>query len=177
MKHIFNALALAFTALMVIGLTGCRGNGGNSRTAHDDADSIYTWNYIKRIHLADPDRSLALTETAEQKGIMSADSCNWIRSLIYYGTKDDYRKAETHCRQVLSHLRNDSTGEFYMKNVDLLASILISDRRYNDCLNTCLRGVALAHQAGNAEQEADFNSQAGICMEHITPGSGIRYLD
>ncbi len=132
-----------------------------------DADSIYTYPYIKKIHLTDPQRALALTDTAEQKGIIGRDSSNWIRGIIHYEATKNYRQARDCAQQVLNHLEDQPTSALYLANTKLMAAICLTDEHYNESLGYCTKGAELAHEAGNVLLEADFNFQAGSCMERI----------
>lgn len=161
--------------LAVAIVIGCSGNGkGNTQT---EADSIYSYNYIKRIHLSDPQRGLGLIDTAGRKCLMGSDSCNWLRGIIYYESMKDYSKAKDYCQKVLNNLQNDTMASLYLSNIKLMAAILLTEGHYNESLRYCLKGAALAHEAGKRSMEAEFDFQAGACMERANPGSGIVNMD
>lgn len=168
-----NVTLVLYLALAIV--TGCSGNGKGS--ALSEADSIYSYKYIKSIHLSDPQRGLGLIDTAATKCLMGSDSCNWLRGIIYYESMKDYSKAKDYCQKVLNNLQKDTTAPLYLSNIKLMAAILLTEGHYNESLRYCLKGAALAHEAGKKSMEAEFDFQAGACMERANPGSGIGYMN
>lgn len=178
---------MSFFVILCITLTisACtKGNQGLSSS--DGQDSLYTWQYIKKIHLEEPERALALTDTAETRGLICRDSCNWIRGVIFYGAIKDYPKAKAFCQLVLDRQKDEKTGTLYLKGLKLMAAICLTDEGYNSSLRYCIEGAALAHEADDAILEADFNFQAGSCMERMNgvggrdqkgASKGIAYMD
>lgn len=166
-------VALLFTVSAAT-ITSC---GGSSTGAHSDADSIYSFLNIKKIMRTTPERALALTDTAEMKRLMTKDSCNWLRGIIHYEGLSNYTKAKQYAQMVLDSKQADKTSNLYLRNVYLMESILKNEENYAECLRYCLEGASLAHEIGDVKREADFNFEAGVCMERQQKGSGLSYMD
>jgi AraC-like DNA-binding protein len=151
--------------------------GGGVSGQHSGADSIYTYQNIIKIHLTEPKRALAMTDTAEMMGLITSDSCNWLRGNIYYGAIRNFSEAKRYTKMVLDSKKADKTSELYMRNISLLASILQLEENYGECLQYSLEGARLAHEAGNIQAETSFNFEAGVCMERQQKGRGLSYMD
>ncbi len=160
---------------VVLAFVGCIGNGASG--LRSEADSIYLFENIKKIHLSAPERALAMTDSAEMMGVMTADSCNWLRGLIHYGATMNYAEARHYIQMVLDSKKSDKTSEFYLRNLSLMMATYQQEENYSKCLQCCLEGARLAHEAGDIRLETEFNFQAGVCMERQQKGSGISYMD
>lgn len=170
--------AIEWTLLCsVLALTmGCTGNGTLRPRAGVDS-SIYSFENIKKIHLRDPERALAMTDSAEMMGVIGADSCNWLRGLIHYGATKDFPEARRHIQKVLDSRQADKTSQMYLRNFSLMMSTYELEENYSKCLEYCLEGARLAHEAGDTQLETEFNFEAGVCMERQQEGSGLGYMD
>ena len=170
--------AIEWTLLCsVLALTmGCTGNGTLRPRAGVDS-SIYSFENIKKIHLRDPERALAMTDSAEMMGVIGADSCNWLRGLIHYGATKDFPEARRHIQKVLDSRQTDKTSQMYLRNFSLMMSTYELEENYSKCLEYCLEGARLAHEAGDTQLETEFNFEAGVCMERQQEGSGLGYMD
>ena len=163
-----------FVVGIVLAFVGCTDNGSNSPVT--DADSLYTYTFIYKHHIHEPERCLALLDTAEMRGVMSADSCNWLRGHIcsYLG---DYDRADEYLHRVLDREDLSHTSDVYLTTLSTYCTFSISAYENSRCLEYANEGARLAHEAGNARFEAEFYGIAGSAMEHERPGAGIEYLN
>ena len=163
-----------FAVGLVLAFWGCTDNGGNSPVT--DADSLYTYTFIYKHHIQEPERCLALLDTAEMRGVMSEDSCNWLRGHIcnYLG---DYDRADEYLHRVLDREELSHTSDVYLTTLSTYCTFSIGTYENGRCLEYANEGARLAHEAGNARFEAEFYGIAGSAMEHERPGAGIEYLD
>lgn len=163
-----------FAVGIVLAFVGCTDNGSNSPVT--DADSLYTYTFIYKHHIQEPERCLALLDTSEMRGVMSADSCNWLRGHIcnYLG---DYDKADEYLHRVLDREDLSHTSDVYLTTLSTYCTFSISTYENSRCLEYANEGARLAHEAGNARFEAEFYGIAGSAMEHERPGAGIEYLN
>jgi AraC-like DNA-binding protein len=176
MRILGKVIGLALFCPLLALTTGCTGNGTSGPRAGGDK-SVYSFENIKKIHLSDPERALVMTDSAEMLGVMSADSCNWLRGLIHYGATRDFSEARHYIQKVLDSRQADKTSQMYLRNLSLMESTYELEGNYAKCLEYCLEGARLAHEAGDTQLETDFNFEAGVCMERQQKGSGLSYMD
>lgn len=161
--------------LTAAAITGCTGK--TDKAPATGPDSRYTYSYIIDRHMREPERCLALIDTAEMLGTMSADSCNWLRGHIYRAGLTDYVRAEQYLRLVLDREGLSHTSDIYLTALSTYCTFSLTVREYARALEYATEGERLAHEAGNARFEAEFCGIAGSAIEHEHPGAGIEYLD
>lgn len=164
-----------YIILAVLAVMGCTGRQAKGSRA--GADSLYTYRYIINRHMQEPERCLALIDTAEMRGTMSADSCNWLRGHIYNVGLADYVRAEEYLRLVLDREGLSHTSDIYLTTLSTYCTFSLRLREYARALEYATEGAQLAQEAGNARFEAEFYGVAGSAIEHEHPGAGIEYLD
>ena len=161
--------------LTVLAIMGCTGRQGEGTAT--GADSLYTYTYIFRHHIQEPERCLALIDTAEMHSLMSADSCNWLRGHINYVCLNDYALADAYLRRVLDRPGLSHTSDVYLSALSTYCTFSLKINNNVRALEHAIEGARMAHEAGNARFEAEFYGIAGSAMEHEHPGAGIEYLD
>lgn len=176
MRILCKAIGSLLFCLLLALTAGCTGNGTPGPRAGVD-HNIYSFENIKKIHLSEPERALAMTDSAEMLGTMSTDSCNWLRGLIHYGATRDFPEARRHIQKVLDSRQADKTSGLYLRNFSLMMSTYELEENYAKSLEYCLEGARLAHEAGDTQLETEFNFEAGVCMERQQMGSGLGYMD
>lgn len=82
--------------LCVSGFCGCGHRQG--RMTHAGADSTYTADYIRSISFSEPERALALLDTAEAEQLLSPFDISDLRCGVYHNGLSDYRLAFFHAR-------------------------------------------------------------------------------
>lgn len=165
-------IQILFIAAAIIGCTG-----KTKKAPATGPDSHYTYNYIIDRHMREPERCLALIDTAEMLGTMSADSCNWLRGHICNAGLTDYVRAEQYLRLVLDREGLSHTSNVYLTTLSTYCTFSLRLREYARALEYATEGAQLAQKAGNARFEAEFYGVAGSAIEHEHPGAGIEYLD
>lgn len=161
--------------LIAVAIIGCTGR--KKKAPATGPDSYYTYKYIINLHMREPERCLALIDTAEMLGTMSADSCNWLRGHIYNAGLADYDRAEQYLRLVLDREGLSHTSDIYLTTLSTYCTSSLRLREYARALEYATEGAQLAQKAGNARFEAEFYGVAGSAIEHEHPGAGIEYLD
>lgn len=167
-----NTIQILFIATAIIGCTGKA-----EKAPATGPDSHYTYNYIIDRHMREPERCLALIDTAEMLGTMSVDSCNWLRGHICNAGLTDYVRAEHYLRLVLDREGLSHTSKVYLTTLSTYCTFSLAVREYARALEYATEGERLAHEAGNTRFEAEFCGIAGSAIEHEHPGAGIEYLD
>lgn len=164
-----------FAVVHVLAFLGCTGYGGSGPVT--DADSLYTYDYIFLHHIQEPERCLALLDTSEMRGVMSLDSCNWLRGHIYNACLKDYAHANEYLHRVLDRPGLSHASDIYLTALSTYCTFSLRTCEYAHVLEHATEGARLAREAGNARFEAEFYGVAGAAIEHKRPGAGIDYLD
>jgi len=169
---------LVYFAVALLALTAC-GEGQKkapSALPSSDADSIYTYKYINKYFVKEPERCLGLIDTAEIKGTMTVDSCNMMRGYVYNTGMQDRKKGRYYMRQVLDRQGLDHTSDVYLSTLDAFCTLCMSEDKAEEALDAALEGIELARQRGIKRMEASFYAVAGSAMETQRPGSGETYM-
>ena len=164
-----------FIAAMAL-LAACQEKGLPTAEEASDADSIYTYDFIKMHFVKEPERCLGLIDTAEMKGTMTQDSCNMMRSYVYNTGMQDRKQGRHYMRLVLDREGLDKTSDVYISTLDAYSTLCMTEGKAEETLNAALEGIELARQRGFKRQEASFYATAGSAMELQRPGSGEAYL-
>ena len=167
-------LIFLFATLLALG--ACQEKNQSTTAMPSDADSIYTYQYIKMHFVKEPERCLGLIDTAEMKGTMTVDSCNMMRGYVYNTGMQNRKQGRHYMRLVLDREGIDKTSDVYLSTLDGYTTICMSEGKSEETLNAALEGIELARQLGFKRQEASFYATAGSAMELQRPGSGEAYL-
>ena len=164
-----------FIAAMAL-LAACQEKGLPTAEEASDADSIYSYDFIKMHFVKEPERCLGLIDTAEMKGTMTQDSCNMMRSYVYNTAMQDRKQGRHYLRLVLDREGIDKTSDVYLSTLDAYATLCMSEGNSVETLNAALEGIELARKRDFKRMEATFYATAGSAMEIQRPGSGETYL-
>ena len=167
-------LIFLFATLLALG--ACQEKSQPTAVIVSDADSIYTYDFIKMHFVKEPERCLGLIDTAEMKGTMTQDSCNMMRSYVYNTGMQDRKLGRHYMRLVLDREGLDKTSDVYISTLDAYSTLCMTEGKAEETLNAALEGIELARQRGFKRQEASFYATAGSAMELQRPGSGEAYL-
>ena len=170
---------LPYVFLMVAAMAiSCTSGNGYGNVA--DADSIYQWENVRKYLMEEPERALKMLDTAEVRGVMDVNEANHWRACIYYSNEEieDFDKAKDYCMMVLSNKEPACDSTQYLKTLHQLVAILSMNRDdYPETIRYAMEGAQRAHNAGDVKSEANFYFEAGLMMENIQYGSGIKYMD
>ena len=167
---------LIYIFALVLALGACQKKSQQTAAVVSDADSIYTYDFIKMHFVKEPERCLGLIDTAEMKGTMTQDSCNMMRSYVYNTGMQDRKQGRHYMRLVLDREGLDKTSDVYISTLDAYSTLCMTEGKAEETLNAALEGIELARQRGFKRQEASFYATAGSAMELQRPGSGEAYL-
>ena len=167
-------LIFLFATLLALG--ACQEKSQPTAVIVSDADSIYTYDFIKMHFVKEPERCLGLIDTAEMKGTMTQDSCNMMRSYVYNTGMQDRKQGRHYMRLVLDREGLDKTSDVYISTLDAYSTLCMTEGKAEETLNAALEGIELARLRGFKRQEASFYATAGSAMELQRPGSGEAYL-
>jgi len=156
---------------------GCTGNGTGRGS---EADSIYTWENIRKSMMEQPEHALGLIDTAEMRGLADVNLADWMRAQVYYNAPavEDMDKARDYCLQVLERQNPAADSVQKLKTLSLLVNICAYlPAAYQDAVRYAKQGAEMAHHAGDILQEANFYFEAGKVMERLQQGSGMDYMN
>ena len=176
MKMIKKSVFILCTLLSL--MVGCTNHGNTEQGS--EADSIYTWEYIRQSIMVQPEHALGLVDTAQMKGVADANYANWMRAQIYLvkGSKEDIDKAREYCMAILNNQDQAPDSLQRVRAYHLLTSIGNKDSKtYQDAISYAIEGAKIAHEYGWNGEEAMFYFEAGETMEKVQTGSGVEYLD
>ena len=135
MKKLFLILAV------LAGMTACTNGSGNGKST--EADSIYTWENIRKSMMEEPEHAFGLIDTAEMRGLADVNQANWMRAQIYYESPkaEDLDKA----RDLLPEdsRQQESRGRQSLEAEDALPvgeHLRISPRHLSGCRALCQTG-------------------------------------
>jgi len=163
---------------VLVGMTACTNGYENGKSS--EADSIYTWENIRKSMVEEPKHAFGLIDTAEMRGLADVNKADWMRAQIYYESPnaEDLDKAQDLCLKILDRKNPEADSLWKRKTLSLLVNICayLPDT-YQDAVRYAKQGAEMAHHAGDILQEANFYFEAGKVMERLQQGCGIDYMN
>ena len=162
-------------------LSACR--PGHSRSATGGRDSVYTVGYIEEISFEEPEKALALIDSAEERRLLTPFDINGLRCLVNHNGLSRYRTALFYARKAYA----DPEARKHPDRLLLLLSYMAEDSHtngdYSASVRYCIEGLELAKKQGSKTYEADFHvtwaktlmlmAQHGEAFRHFDTGIGI----
>ena len=162
-------------------LTAC--HAGHSDPATGGRDSVYTAEYIEKISFEEPEKALALLDTAEERRLFSPFETNMLRCLVNHNGLSRYRTALFYARKAYA----DPEARKHPDRLLLLLSYMAEDSNTNGdyaaSVRYCTEGLELAKKQGSKTYEADFHvtwaktlmlmKQHSEAFRHFDIGIGI----
>ena len=156
---------------------------GHSRSATGGRDSVYTVGYIEEISFEEPEKALALLDTAEERRLLTPFDINGLRCLVNHNGLSRYRTALFYARKAYA----DPEARKHPNRLLLLLSYMAEDSHTNGdyaaSVRYCIEGLELAKKQGSKTYEADFHvtwaktlmlmAQHGEAFRHFDTGIGI----
>ena len=156
---------------------------GHSRLETSGRDSVYTSEYIEKISFEEPEKALALLDTAEERRLLTPFEVNGLRCFVNHNGLSRYRTALLYARKAYA----DPEARKYPDRLLLLLSYMAEDSHtngdYSASVRYCIEGLELAKKQGSRTYEADFHvtwaktlmlmAQYGEAFRHFDIGIGI----
>lgn len=159
-------------------VAGCSNHQKTSTGTIDEGR--YQWESIRKCLLEEPDRALAMVDTAQMLGVADVNYANWMRAQIHLakGSNEDLDKAREYCLEILDNQNPvvDSLQRVATYHV-LVGAGRPDSRTWQDAIGYAIEGARISHEYGWAGDEAMFYFDAGDIMEKVQAGSGTEYLD
>lgn len=140
-------------AAMIV-LAGCsRSNGDNPTVA---ADSIYSIENINHICPTQPERALALLDTAEQRGYLSPIDIDGMRAMIYQNAFEQSNIAMIYAKRAFSGAEMQGDSASMIKSLKMLTALSTKSSRYIDAMKYANEGARIANLTNDIEANAYF---------------------
>ncbi len=132
-----------------------------------DSDSIYTLEYIVKIHIKEPQRALGLIDTAFMRGFFRDYQADELRAVVYQAGLNDLHRAMEYCLRIY---QLDSIRLIPSRNVSLLrrmCGISYGLGNYGDCIRYATEGIPVAQSLGKPNTEGLFLFDIGQSMMRL----------
>ncbi len=162
-------------AAMIV-LAGCSRSSGDSPTVA--ADSIYSIEHINHICPTQPERALALLDTAEQRGLMSQIDIDGMRAMVYQNTFKQSNIALIYARRAFAGAENKGDTTLMLKSLKMLTALSTKNSRYIEAMEYAAEGSRLSNLTHDDVSNAYFLQFVGAAKGDIGDIDGaIDYLE
>lgn len=144
----------------VSGFCGC--GHRQDKMTHAGADSTYTADYIRSISFSEPERALALLDTAEAEQLLSPFDISDLRCGVYHNGLSDYRLAFFHARKAYKDPEARKDPYRFLSLLWAMADESHTDGNYTGSIRYCTEGLDLARETGDVTSEASFLVTYGL---------------
>ena len=162
-------------------LSACR--PGHSRPETSGQDSVYTSEYIEKISFEEPEKALALLDTAEERRLLTPFDINGLRCLVNHNGLSRYRTALFYARKAYADPEARKHPDRLLQLLSYMAEDSHTNGDYAASVRYCTEGLELAKEQGSKTYEADFHvtwaktlmlmAQHGEAFRHFDIGIGI----
>lgn len=151
---------IRITFLLVLSLTAVF-YGCGRKEVHDADPGVYSVAYISDISIEEPERALALIDTAEQRGLLDDYDVNRLRCLVYHnGFSDNIKALQYALKAYESPSARDNTVSF-LGLIRMIADQYYLNGNYRQSVKFCTEGIKLAHDSIKGDSEANLTFTLG----------------
>lgn len=147
---------------IILSLFFCGCGHGNGGTNHADAESTYTVGYIRKIAAAEPERALALLDTAEERKLLSPFDVNDLRCEVYHNGLSRYKTAYIYARKAYEDPEARNNPEEFLSLLSIMADECHTNGDYTASVAYCAEGLGMARKNGDRNSEANFHVTWGL---------------
>lgn len=154
--------------LLTLLLSSCQRPSGS--TAHiSNGDSIYHSDYIYSICITEPERALALADTAETMNLLSPDhiTIDALKGLIYNNGMEQSKLAMFYCQKAYEDSSFRKNTEGFLNNLSILTSLYYKSNDYASAIRFASEGLEIARAHGVKNMEADFLLHIGMSQGYL----------
>ena len=158
-------------------------HAGRSGPDADGRDSVYTTGYIEKISFEEPQRALALLDTAEERRLFTPFETNLLRCLVNHNGLSRYRAALFYGRKAYADPEARKHPDRLLPLLSYMAEDSHTNGDYGASVRYCAEGLKLARAQGSKTYEADFHvtwaknlmimAQHGEAFRHFDLGIGL----
>lgn len=153
MKNILLYITGIFILLTVSMTSGC----GSGESRPDVADSNISVEYLNSISIDNPERALALLDTAEQKKLLSEFDIARFRCLAYHNGLSDYKNALRYGLEANSMPEAREDAQVYLSLLEVIADDYYENGNYEESVRLCTEGLKLASDSLFRTEEANLD--------------------
>lgn len=153
MKNILLYITGIFILLTVSMTSGC----GSGESRPDVADSNISVEYLNSISIDNPERALALLDTAEQKKFLSEFDIARFRCLAYHNGLSDYKNALRYGLEAYSMPEAREDAQVYLSLLEVIADDYYENGNYEESVRLCTEGLKLASDSLFRTEEANLD--------------------
>lgn len=153
MKNILLYITGIFILLTVSMTSGC----GSGESRPDVADSNISVEYLNSISIDNPERALALLDTAEQKKLLSEFDIARFRCLAYHNGLSDYKNALRYGLEAYSMPEAREDAQVYISLLEVIADDYYENGNYEESVRLCTEGLKLASDSLFRTEEANLD--------------------
>ena len=140
-------------------------------TAQDieNSDSIYLPNYITHICIKEPQRALALTDTAEIRNLLRPNNTclNAMKGLIYNNGLKQRKLSKFYCLKAYEDPEFKKSTTNYLNNLAMITNHCYKASDYAAALRYAMEGLEMARNEKLKNLEANFLMHIGLSQAHI----------
>ena len=183
MKYTIRVCNLILSVCMVAFFLLSACHTGHSDPAMGGRDSVYTAEYIQKISFEEPEKALALLDTAEERRLFTPFEINGLRCLVNHNGLSRYRTALFYARKAYADPEAREHPDKLLSLLSYMAEDSHTNGDYAASVRYCTEGLELAKEQGSKTYEADFHvtwaktlmlmAQHGEAFQHFDIGIGI----
>lgn len=170
-------IALFLMALLSV-MVACTSKYASQRATQTNTDKRYSYEYVKKISVTQPKKALQVLQHAEEHKLMSPIDINILRSMVYYNSMLDYKKATFYAEAALNDPDIKHRPEQLMSLLYLAALEYYNCGNYAKCLNMADRAITTGYKYDNRQLVGKVLTTMGQCHSEIgNVGHAINCFD
>ena len=170
-------IALFLMALLSV-MVACTSKYASQRVTQTNTDKRYSYEYVKKISVTQPKKALQMLQHAEEHKLMSPIDINILRSMVYYNSTLDYKKAIFYAEAALNDSDINNRPEQLMSLLYLAALEYYNCGNYAKCLNMADRTITTGYKYDNRQLVGQVLTTMGQCHSEIgNVGHAINCFD
>lgn len=127
----------------------------------------YTPEYVRKICKTQPESAIRILQTAEDKKLMPLIEINTLRSMVYFNSMSDYRKAIACMEAALNDPDYDKRDDMQQKLLNMAALEYYCVSEYAKSLLYAEKGIDLAYKNDDHALVAQILTTMGQCHNDI----------
>ncbi|HBX45348.1 helix-turn-helix domain-containing protein [Limibacterium fermenti] len=152
---------IVFLFISITVAVGCRRDSLRS-SGENVSDSIFTADYINGLSITQPERALALLDTAEQRGLLSPIDRNGLRAVIYNNGLEQPNVALTYSFRIYHDPEIRNAPEKLLKCLKIISHQYYKNGDYTQSVRYALEGIEVSRKTGSKRDEALFQLHVGL---------------
>ena len=156
-------LPICLIMLLAVLLNSC-GRKSSTAVPGKGSDSIYRYDHIYHIAISEPQRALALADTAEMLNLLRPDhTClNAVKAMIYQNGLGQRKLAKFYSQKAYEDTEFRKDTNSYLNNLAQLAGLCYKSSDYAAAIRHATEGLQMARTHGLQNLEAKFLMYIGM---------------